>query len=533
MSNCDIIYSPIKFLGATVLSFNSTLGLGSSESTLKIDLIEDCDDGDDFQPKAGSIGVGAPVYFQAGEFKFGGVLSSWSATQGNSGKTYSVDIVDPRQLLANTVIIIDTYLDKPSQGINYFNVYREIEGDVLEGDCTVFGLSNSNERGMPYNNIIIALKQMIPTIYSPTGYPFTINFNSFPQNIPEYYRVPGPSITLLQLLEDICDVLGFEFYVELLSGAVINIGLINLKIPPSSFGEIVGSFDGKATELSYGQELRNEITKTVLFGENQHYLSRVNKFSHFFGEDFINNKFIPVVPFAVDDCGFWINKKVDSLNLMLKQPLASNGPFAIHELDIRCAMSSMEMWMLRVFDDEFQNMGDTVFNKVVQNLFGNEYKTKTKQAIASAISHVSPSDRSLNPIKARVSHNSPLAFSELEIIYNWVKNLGTTYYGKQFISPLNQKICYYQLDNTPTAERFFSDIPTNDGGWVDDGTPVLGLNDPELGVFRSDDSRIISFAMFNNTGTYDSGGSDTIGEPETDPESSYVGDINPPTNPIV
>jgi hypothetical protein len=42
MSNCKIISEPIRFLGATVLSFNSTLGLGSSESTLNVDLIEDC-----------------------------------------------------------------------------------------------------------------------------------------------------------------------------------------------------------------------------------------------------------------------------------------------------------------------------------------------------------------------------------------------------------------------------------------------------------------------------------------------------------
>ena len=202
MSNCDIIFAPIKFLGATVLSFNSNLGLGSSESTLKVDLIEDCENGDSFAPKDGTIFVGAPVYLTAGEFNFGGILTGWSATQGGSGATFSADISDPRQLLTNSVVVIDSYLGPPSQAINYFNVYNQIEGQVLDGNCNVFGLSNSNERGMPYSNIITALEQMNPTIYSPTGYQFTINFNSFPQNVPEFYRVPGPSITILQLLED-------------------------------------------------------------------------------------------------------------------------------------------------------------------------------------------------------------------------------------------------------------------------------------------------------------------------------------------
>jgi hypothetical protein len=536
MSNCDVIFAPIKFLGATVLSFTSNLGLGSSESTLKVDLIEDCDDGDVFAPKNGSISVGAPVYFTAGEFNFGGVLAGWSASQGGSGQTFSADVSDPRQLLANSVVIIDSYLGPPARALNYFNVYNYIEGQVLEGNCNVFGLSNSNERGMPYSNIITALQQMNPTIYSPTGYAFTLNFASFPQGVPEYYRVPGPSINILQLLEDVCDVLGYEFYVELLPGAIINIGLIDLKMPPASFGGIVSSFDGTATDLSYGQELRNEITKTVLFGEKQHYLSRVTKFSNFFGEDFINNEFVPVVPVSHDGCGFWIDKKIDSLNTILNNPIGNNNDtYLIHELDIRCAMSSMEMWMLRTFDKEFDNpnMNGTL-NKLIQDTFP-DIKTNVKDAIENATLGISPSDHALNPTKAKRFANDPdkFLFIDLEIIFNWLKNLGNTYYGKQYIAPLNQKICYYQLENNPIAEKFFSDIPTNDGGWVEDGIPVLGLTDPELGLFREDDNRIGAFAMFNDTGYFDTNESDVNGSYNPPEGSSYTGDITPPETPIV
>ena len=536
MSNCDIIFAPIKFLGATVLSFNSSLGLGSSESTLKVDLIEDCDDNDAFHPKNGTIFVGSPVYFKAGDFQFGGVLTAWNVSQGGSGKTYSADISDPRQLLANSVVVIDSYLGPPAQAINYFNVYNSIEGDVLQGNCNVFGLSNSNERGMPYTNIITALQQMNPTIYSPTGYEFTINFGSFPQGVPEYYRVPGPSVTILQLLEDVCDVLGYEFYVNLNDGGVINIGLIDLKIPPTSFGAIIEAFDGKATDLSYGQELRNEITKTVLFGEKQHYLSRVTQFSNFFGEDFINNQFIPVIPISHDDCGFWINKKIDSLNMMLNNPIGNNNDtYKIHELDIRCAMSSMEMWMLRTFDKEFENKNGTL-NCAIQNTPPfKDITTSVKDAIEDAGLGISPPDHALNPTKAKrlAQKADQFVLTDLEIIYNWLKNLGNTYYGKQYIAPLNQKICYYQLDNTPTAEKFFSDIPTNEGGWVEDGIAVLGLNDPELGLFREDDNRIGAFAMFNDSGEYDTNEPDVPGPYMISSDSSYVGNINTPSTPTV
>jgi hypothetical protein len=128
----DIINEPIKFLGATVLSFNSSLGLGSaSESTLNVDLTEDCDQDDSFFPADGSIQVGDVVYFNAGKFKFGGVLSTWTISQGSGGKVYNVKVVDPRQVLENTAVIVDLYLGPPSQTVNYFNVYNINEGSVL------------------------------------------------------------------------------------------------------------------------------------------------------------------------------------------------------------------------------------------------------------------------------------------------------------------------------------------------------------------------------------------------------------------
>jgi hypothetical protein len=112
--------------------------------------------------------------------------------------------------------------------------------------------------------------------------------------------------------------------------------------------------------------------------------------------------------------------------------------------------------------------------------------------------------------------NSFETMTQLEIIHNWIKQLGTTYYGKQFLSPLNQKICYYQPYDDPFAERVFSDVPTKEGAWVDDGVPVLGLSDPELSTFREEDNRIGCFALFNDSGENDSvdpptGANSTIG----------------------
>jgi len=533
----DIVTTPLKFLNATVLSFNTNLGLGGSESTLNVDLIEDCeaDPPDQFLPAYNLIEVGAPVYFSTclqdqdsiDCFTFGGVLTSWTVNQGGSGKTYNTKVSDPRQLLENTIVIIDTYVGPPIQATNYFNVYSGYEREILDGDCDVFGSSGSTERGMPYKKIIDKLQEMNPTICSPTGYQFTIDFGSFPENVPQYYSVPGPAISILQLLQDVCDVLGLEFYVKLLPGGIISIGTIDLKIPPDSFSTIIDAYNGVATELSYGEELRNEKTKAVIFGEKQHYLSYVNKFEYFFGEDLINNELVPVVPFANNKSGFWIKKRIEKLNATLFKPLPSNGPYDISELDIRAALSSFDNWKDRALDPKSVGSFNEVIRtnyeecqKALQEAINNIMQDNTKDEAAK---NRRIADLYRNPRRGGAEAMKPEADQDLEAIFNFVQNLGNTYYGKQWISGLNETVCYYQGENF--QEKIFTSVPTNDGGWVDGDVAILGLSEPELTFFRSDDNRINCLALFNASG--DGGGGDaedggSYGQDTTPEDGSYV-----------
>lgn len=524
MSNCDVLNSPIRFLGATVLSFNTTLGLGASESTLSVDLVEDCENGDLFQPSNGLITVGDSVYFGAGTFTFGGILKDWNLSQGGGGKTFKVNISDPRQLLENCVVVIDSYLGLPTTANNYINVYRHYEGKVLDGSCNSFGTSKSTERGMPYTKIIEGLTQMNPTIYAPTGSSYTINWSSFPQGIPEYFKIPGPSVTILQLLSNVCDVLGYEFYVELLAGNNINIGLISLNSQPSSFEGLVSMYNGTAIELSYGQELRNEVTKTVLFGQQQYYASIVKRFQHYFGSDLVNGKYEPVVPIARDqnDCGFWLNKKTNDLDASLTNKIG-DGPYLIHELDIRAALSNMDLWILRVCDKNAAKpagLPGTMLNTKIKDIFfagiadilkdvrdamktleetnqDNDATPEKKKEAETKVKHsidalIQPHQGILKTFKNKEKTK------DLDIIFNWVRNLGTTYYGKQFIAPLEHPVCYNRLDDN--AELTFSDVPTNEGAWIEYTGSVLGLSEPDLSFFRQTDGRVEPFALYNVDG---------------------------------
>lgn len=550
---------PLRFLKSTVLSFNTSIGLGSSaESTLTVDLVDDCDAenvtlGGSFSPVYDPVRVqvGAPVYFPDNPpgsmpFRFGGVLTSWTKEQSQGGYTYNVKVSDPRQLLENAVVVLDSYLGMPAKSINYFNVYSYLDNpnnELIDQDCDTFGSSRSNDRGTPYVKIINALSDMDPTILSPTCYYFKVDFSTFPgwtgtmppggRQVPDWYRIPGPSISLLELLQNICDLLSYDFYVELVKVGfdnIIKIGLIDLSLPPSSFEGIVNTYAASSTDISYGEELRNDKTKTVLFGDQVHYMSIVTQFDHFFGEDMVivNDKLIPVpvVPYKYDNCGFWINKRIESLNLVLKSPLASNGPYQISELDIRSAMSSYELWKNRTFDKSVPGSFNAavrakwpalitdraaVINTLV-NVGGALSDTKTAMTITDAM---------FNPSVPEVQANLEQITEEVQKVHSFVANLGNTYYGKQFICRLNQRICYYDDPDLENPERVFSDVPTNAGGWVDFGVPVLRLFDPELGLFRENDNRIGAFATFSIVGNSGVGPdiypNDTT-PPEWDPE---------------
>ena len=501
----------VKFLGATVISFNSNLGLGSvSESSLNVDLVEDCEEGDIFQPNQGSVQVGEPVYFQAGEFTFNGILTNWTISQGGSGKIFNVRVNDPRQLLENTIITIDSYIGPPAgdgrSPPNYFNVYHKAEeAFATQGNCNAFGASQSNERGMPYNKIISTLRGMDPIIQSPTGFEFDINWESFPTNLPEYYRVTGPGISVLQLLQDVCDATGKEFYVYLEGQNTISVGTIDLTSTPSlSTYAIMDAFNGEATDISYGQELRNEKTRTLIFGEQQHYLTYVDSFEFYFGEDLVGDKFVPIVPFKRNKSGFWIKKKIDQLNTGLFKPFPTNGPYEISELDLRVALSGYENWQTRALDDGT----DGTFNQAIRanytecvNQLQNRIKefTENKDNLHPKNRQKALVDLFWDPSLPGVELAKPKPLIDLEKIHEFLLNLATTYYGVQFIAKLKQKICVH-LGGENFQEKIFTDIPTGAGGWVDGDVPIMGLSEPELSFFRSDDFRINSFATFTLDG---------------------------------
>ena len=547
---CDACVPKCKFLGCSVVGFNSAIGWNSQESSVNVDLVEvQCpipgDPDTEIEVFTGANLIGYPVYFNCGEFFFGGLLQNWTYQQNAGGKTYNVSVIDPRQILEQCVLVIDTYAGPPVRTLNYFNVYGFFEEDVYKNkNCDLFGTAESTERGMPYNKIMFALKNMNPVVCTPVGANLYIDWSTFDVPVPEYYKIAGPSITILQLLLDICDEAGYDFFVTLEPGDIIRIYPVSLKQYDPIEDNLFFGFNlaqqgicgPNVIDYTYGKELRIAKTRNLLFGEQQHYLDVVywgdqdnpqpesevqyvfngvtgqkefslrrpgdntDPFEFYFGEevDPETGETTPVIPYKREYGQFWVDIDIRKLNINLIIPFPEDR-MNICEYDIRTAMSSFEaFWSWVAHTETPSELGKAMQSNwpitytpeaVLRRL--NESAVTLPYAIADAAG-IPNSDRASANL-----HSWPPILEDIKKVHEWISELGRTYYGRQFLVTLNEKICVKDHPEN-FGEKMYTDTPTNDGGWVEPGIPVMGLNDPDLGLFRTDDDRVGPFALFCN-----------------------------------
>jgi hypothetical protein len=178
------------FLGASIASFSISAGFGSNSSTLGVELAEDHYNGSDGTPRGqgadvyhrgvngGNVAfgdrffpptVGAPVYFSFGQkrttieksywnvltdlygvggfrnngatyygsdhFTFGGILQSFTQNKNATGSAlYSVQVTDPRDILANTTLILNNYGGTTFNNDNLINIYGFLEHNTKISD---------------------------------------------------------------------------------------------------------------------------------------------------------------------------------------------------------------------------------------------------------------------------------------------------------------------------------------------------------------------------------------------------------------
>lgn len=529
-----------------------------------------------------------------GCFEFGGIVINASIEQSSAGEIYKITMVDPRSLLENFTIVVSDNLSGPIKHRNYFNAYayyehnvlpKELkydhnqdamllpnspgdddpiipEGDNTKTDCDVFGYADSNDRGMTYRKVLQALQNdnngRGPMVYSPNyGEPYnpqvTPLFNQFLNNRnlhegnvfrldlsdmpnpPQYYRVSGPSISLLQLISEVCDVLGREFIVTLERGIGANnepyiIKIKTKKIKPlnNNQNNILSKiipYQGASTNLTYGKELRIEKSRHILLGDKRHDIYQSAEIEFYFGEDSDGN---PIVPRpSADGCGFEIDIEIKDLNVSLNCPLFDlnntllERKVTITEADIRAALGSLQLWKIRVgsttipgdfnavLRHNYPNLESNLVSKLFDSLGSGFEATEHALGMRAIVDAASAADASMT---ATLAHNQA---KDLETIHAFIANIGKIYYGRKYLVALDGEMCvkplgfydenYFRNPDeindgrvviNPTygcekegevlipdnpfqilKEKEYSHVPTNAGGWWEKCETLLGLED--------------------------------------------------------
>ena len=509
MTVCEPCVARCQFLGLEVVGFNGTIGWGASESAVVIDLVPiHCEN----QEFTAADMIGRAVYFTCGTFAFGGLLQNWTYTTNSNGRTYNVRIIDPRQILEQCLCVIDSYAGPPARTLNYFNLYGFYEEEVyLSKNCDKFGTAEVTERGMPYHKIINALKSMNPTICTPVGENLVIDWSTFNVPVPQHYKIAGPTISILQIITDICEHAGYDFFVTLepVNGMhVVRIWPVPLRQYDPIEDNLYFGFDPAETiDYSYGKEMRLPKNRGLLIGEQQHYITVVDltsgggeeggatgNFDFYFGEDPLTGE--PIVPFKRQYGQFWVNVDIRKLNVTLAKPFPMDR-INFCEYDLRSASHGNDAFYAWTCQpDTISELGQAMQSNWAAYYDWNEVFRELTITTGNVVQGITDGFSMPNKDKANKSLITyPPIEEDLDKVQKFVAEFANTYYGKQIIVQLNEKICI-KPHPEEFGEKLYTDVPTNDGGWVEPGVPVLGLGDPELEMFRTDDGRCGAIAHF-------------------------------------
>lgn len=337
-----MIFNQQQYMGASIRSFNASLGWGGSTSNLDVNLVADTTRyapdnfflGETFRPQE----VGTPTFFEfsgfnddelgisvpTGQFvnwQFGGIVKSYRQDNAIGGSPlFSVSVSDPREILAGTQLILDDYFGSVSGIPNVLNVFGLIEDsfkiDPYYGFSGNFGGMQRNDTGTSWRLIKDAVQYLANgqpfvsgehygTFLQHKNYNYTFNFNDFPPDLSSQYRIPPTdSMSLMDFVTEVCSAASYDFYVTLnklyeYSGGPLRRDASNRPIneirintvsraylpEPSAIINFISSTSG-ATTKNLGIELRNASNAKFLLGGNVHtmYMTPGSGFLHMSGD---------------------------------------------------------------------------------------------------------------------------------------------------------------------------------------------------------------------------------------------------------
>jgi hypothetical protein len=533
---------------------------------------------------------GTPVYFRIlendeldengnlveeypGGFEYAGLLQNWIEKKDPSGNpAYSVTISDPRLILENCQLIVNDYPGDVEGVSNLINVYGWVESlgatclaspaGAIGGttDCNS-NLNPANERGMNWNDVKCAIRALTaaPAPYitpwnsdgrlryiDSTNQGYGIIFGPPLENGrylvdlscidfgPASYRISGPNISLMEVISQVCEDSGNDYYIELLpvnyAGGIKKVikvrtanrtqqpqlGLLDDFIQQTN-ANAVGN-NGGIISYTRGEEARNEPTSIYLMGGKirDMFESTNSDMLPFWGYDTQGN----LVQAAVSNGEYFVDLDVTRLNATLNTSIGGTY-VTISESELRAALGDIDTWKAVSHAKNGQmsthldniNQSSTINFAYLQQCMAGNFPTNWVTKVLPS----TDTDRQTYSNSAK----------DLDKIYNWIKSYADEFYGKQFLVNASDFVCSTIDPETGKYRNNYD--PSTDGGWVPDGTnEIINLehNTAESDIFRDDKGKYGAIVRYPVAAGFSFGGAG--GGYICDP--SKIGDDNYVTN---
>lgn len=515
-----------NFAGKILLSdFNLSLGIGSQSSELQLSFLNQWCKG-----TGGSTvpRVGTPVQFQCNNLTFGGIVNTASISEQSGGFFINISVKDPKETLDNVTIIVKDYYCNISttcgqEAPNLINAARIMEvGAAIcppgldfqnwprTGFCGTFGSSAplllTPNSGVSTVKVLMAISGQ--PIYTTSGERLNLNVGALIATLnarAPYSKIEQTSISLLQLITEAANDCGCDFFVELFGMTTVNINLIDRTIPASN-GIISGIIaqaknSGKLVSSEFGQSEIYATSNRVVIGDKIKYLAECPGYGNahmMLGYD-LNG-----YPVRVNQPNF--SATIDTRGLrLLGFPYDT---FTITEEEILCS-ASQQMWII------YGHINPRSLSGTLLSLLGlGENQGNVRDLLNSlgilfrAGNGIMPNNNQKTIQEAMTTifkSSSQLAKQENLLLYSqawqWFNEFIQTYYGRQWLIPMNSQICVYPAAfprlKPGESYEYLSDMP------VDSGYPSPSQLNNIRGLVPGVDTALFETSDGNLTGFFE------------------------------
>lgn len=487
-------------------------------------------DGNDAPP------MGCPVYFRIGDFEFSGIFQSFVEKNSESGRpTYEVRITDPREILQGTSLIIGDYAGTVGGVPNCINVFgflesygsecplSSINGAILGSPAGGFGGSLANDNGIQWNKLKDGTRVLLSAMpaetndWSPFGRMvfkgsqvsgfgvmpydavvggayssyYLVDLSDVP-DAPEYWRIEGTSVPLLDAVAQLCEDASYDFFIELIFvediGKVIKVRTVTRRTQPDLTGIATFATSEGVLSSSAGRELRNDKTNVFVVGGNIRSMYQLDDSAdvdivQYWGLDASGD----VQPTQTETIGTYVRRYFVADTGLINASILSYtlpGTVEITTDELDAALISYDSWASWVDATDGDLKGPLELTGLLDigNLLGN-----------AAVADVTKM-QDLIQVKPGVWFGGAddQKTKDRHVVYEWVRRYATEYYGRKYAVKLPY-VCVKYDDES--GNLVFSDKPAQ-SGWSDD--TVLELANPGdfLQFFQEEDSSIQCFVRW-------------------------------------